>query len=75
MSGNYPHLGPVNIPGVVGVGVMGEKYVGIRIHRERRGLTRVTVNCPFLTLDLFQSRRVAITRPILEMEEQSPREL
>lgn len=54
VSGSYPYVGPLNIPGVVGVGAMGERYVGIiRIQKERRGLTWVTLNCPFLTLDPF----------------------
>lgn len=37
VSGNYPYVGPLNIPGVVGVGTMSERYVGIvRIQKERR---------------------------------------
>lgn len=37
VSGNYPYVGPLNIPGVVGVGTMSERYMGIvRIQKERR---------------------------------------
>lgn len=40
VSGNDPHVRPVNIPGVVGVGVTGDKCVGIiRTHKEKRELT------------------------------------
>lgn len=54
VSGSYPYVVPLNIPGMVGVGTMGERYVSIiRIQKERRGLTRVTLNCPFLTLYPF----------------------
>lgn len=43
----------------------------VRIHEQRRELAWMTLNCPLFTLDFFPSMRVARTRPILKIEQES----
>lgn len=43
----------------------------VRIGEERGRWAWMTLNCPLITLDFFQSMEVARTMPILKTEEQS----
>lgn len=65
MCGSYSYVGPANTlrgKGGGAVGVIGGRVVGMmRIHKEGGMLVWMTLNCSFLTLDLFRSVRVART--------------